>query len=59
MRILLAPGTGLRRGDIESLRISDIDFANNYITMTSRKTKKNMPAFFAIYSVRYCIGFQD
>ena len=29
MRILLALGTGLRRGDIESLRVSDIDFENN------------------------------
>jgi integrase len=41
IRILLALGTGLRRGDIESLKISDIDFANNYIT-TSRKTRKSM-----------------
>ncbi|MHC4617017.1 MAG: tyrosine-type recombinase/integrase [Planctomycetota bacterium] len=44
MRILLALGTGLRRGDIESLRISDIDFANNSITTTSRKTRKSMGA---------------
>jgi integrase len=44
IRILLALGTGLRRGDIESLRISDIDFANNYITTTSRKTRKSMGA---------------
>jgi integrase len=44
MRILLALGTGLRRGDIESLKISDIDFANNYITTTSRKTRKSMGA---------------
>jgi len=42
MRILLTLGTGLRRGDIESLRISDIDFANNYITTTSKKTRKSM-----------------
>jgi len=42
MRILLALGTGLRRGDIESLKINDIDFANNYITTTSRKTRKSM-----------------
>jgi len=42
MRILLALGTGLRRSDIESLRINDIDFANNYITTTSRKTRKSM-----------------
>ena len=42
IRILSALGTGLRRGDIESLKISDIDFANNYITTTSRKTRKSM-----------------
>jgi len=42
MRILLALGTGLRRGNIESLKISDIDFANNYITTVSRKTRKSM-----------------
>jgi integrase len=42
MRILLALGTGLRRGDIETLKVDDIDFANNYITTTSRKTRKSM-----------------
>ena len=42
LRILLALGTGLRRGDIESLKISDVDFENNYITTTSRKTRKSM-----------------
>jgi len=42
MRILLALCTGLRRGDIESLKISDIDFANNYITTTSKKTRKSL-----------------
>ncbi len=42
IRILLALGTGLRRGDIESLKISDIDSTNNYITTTSRKTRKSM-----------------
>ncbi len=42
MRILLALGTGLRRGDIESLKISDIDFVNNYITTNSKKTRKSM-----------------
>ena len=42
MRILLALGTGLRRGDIESLKISDIDFENNSITTSSRKTRKSM-----------------
>jgi integrase len=42
MRILLALGTGLRRGDIESLKISYIDFEKNSITTTSKKTKKSM-----------------
>jgi len=43
-RILLALGTGLRRGDIESLKISDIDFENNSICTSSKKTKKCMPS---------------
>jgi len=42
MRILLALGAGLRRSDIESLSISDIDFENNSITTSSRKTRKSM-----------------
>jgi len=42
MRILLALGTGLRRRDIESLSISDIDFENSYITTRSTKTRKSM-----------------
>jgi integrase len=42
MRILLALGTGLRRGDIGSLRITDIDFSNNYATTKSKKTRKSM-----------------
>jgi integrase/recombinase XerD len=42
MRILLALGTGLRRSDVESLTISDIDFENNSITTSSRKTRKSM-----------------
>ena len=42
MRILLALGTGLRRGDIESLRVSDIDFENSNVTTRSRKTRKSM-----------------
>jgi integrase len=40
----LALGTGLRRGDIESLKIEDIDFEKDYITTTSRKTRKSMGA---------------
>ena len=42
IRIWLALGTGLRRGDIDSLKISDIDFEKNCITTTSKKTKKCM-----------------
>jgi len=38
----LALGTGLRRRDIESLSISDIDFENSYITTKSTKTRKSM-----------------
>jgi len=34
MRILLALGTGLRRGDI--------DFSNSYVTTKSKKTRKSM-----------------
>jgi len=42
MRILLALGTGLRRGDIENIKVSDIDFVKNCITTNSKKTKKAM-----------------
>jgi integrase len=42
MRVLLALATGLRRGDIDSLRIGDIDFEKNCICTTSKKTKKSM-----------------
>lgn len=42
MRILLALATGLRRGDIDSLKICDIDFERNSIATVSRKTKKSM-----------------
>ena len=42
IRILLALGTGLRRGDIDSLKVSDIDFERNSIATKSRKTKKSM-----------------
>jgi integrase len=41
---LLALGTGLGRGDIESLKINDIDFEKNSITTSSRKTRKSMGA---------------
>ena len=42
MRILLALGTGLRRGDVESWRISDLDFENCSVTTRSTKTRKSM-----------------
>ncbi|OHB55303.1 MAG: hypothetical protein A2Y12_00610 [Planctomycetes bacterium GWF2_42_9] len=42
MRVLLALGTGLRRGDIDSLKISDIDFERNCITTASKKTGKSL-----------------
>ena len=42
MRVLLALGTGLRRGDIESLKVPDIDFENSYVTTRSKKTRKSM-----------------
>ncbi len=42
MRILMALGTGLRRGDIESLKIDDADFTVNRITTRSRKSGKIM-----------------
>jgi len=40
MRILLALGASLRRGDIDSLKISDIDFDRNSISTTSKKQKR-------------------
>ena len=42
LRILLALGTGLRRGDIDSLKISDIDTEKSNITTFSKKTRKSM-----------------
>ena len=42
MRVLLALATGLRRGDIDSVKISDIDFEKNCICTASKKTKKCM-----------------
>ena len=42
MRILLALGTGLRRGDIETWRVSDLDFEKSYVTTRSIKTRKSM-----------------
>ena len=42
MRILLALGTGLRLGDLESIRVSDINFESNSVTTRSKKTRKSM-----------------
>lgn len=42
LRILLAVTTGLRRGDIEAIRIRDIHFDRNTITTLNRKAKKAM-----------------
>jgi integrase len=42
MRILLALGTGLRRGDIGTWRVADLDFDNSYVTTKSTKTRKSM-----------------
>jgi integrase len=42
MKILLALGTGLRRGDIESWKVSDLDFENSSVTTRSAKTRKSM-----------------
>jgi integrase len=43
LRVLLAVTTGLRRGDIEALRIGDIHFDRNTITTRNRKVGKAMP----------------
>jgi integrase len=42
MWILLALGTGLRRDDIKSLRVSDIDFEHGSVTTRTKKTRKSM-----------------
>jgi len=42
LRVLLAVTTGMRRGDIEAIRIGDIHFDRNTITTRNRKAKKSM-----------------
>ena len=42
MWILLALGTGLRRDDIKSLSVSDIDFEYGSVTTRTKKTRKSM-----------------
>jgi len=43
LRVLLAVTTGLRRGDIEAIRIGDIHFDRNTIATRNRKAGKAMP----------------
>ncbi|KPK33814.1 MAG: hypothetical protein AMJ65_19165, partial [Phycisphaerae bacterium SG8_4] len=42
MRILLALVTGLRRGDIDTWNVSDLDFENSGVITRSTKTRKSM-----------------
>jgi integrase len=42
LRVLLAVTTGLRRGDIETMRVGDIHFARNTISTRNRKAGKAM-----------------
>jgi integrase len=42
LRVLLAVTTGLRRGDIDAIRIGDIHFDRDTITTCNRKAKKAM-----------------
>lgn len=44
IRVLLAVSSGLREGDIERLRFSDIDFESADISTFSKKTGKEMPS---------------
>jgi integrase len=43
LRVLLAVTTGLRRGDIEAIRVGDIHFDRNTIATRDRKAGKAMP----------------
>ncbi len=43
LRVLLAVTTGLRRGDIEAIRIGDLHFDRNTISTRNRKAGKAMP----------------
>jgi len=42
LRVLLAVTTGLRRGDVEAIRIGDIHFDRNTLTTRNRKARKAM-----------------
>jgi len=43
LRVLLAVTTGLRRGDIEAIRVGDIHFDRNTIATRNQKAGKAMP----------------
>jgi integrase len=43
LRVLLAVTTGLRRGDIEAIRVGDIHFDRNTLSTQNRKAGKAMP----------------
>ena len=43
LRVLLAVTTGLRRGDIETIRVGDIHFDRNTISTRNRRAGKVMP----------------
>lgn len=54
----LALATGLRRGDIDSLKISDIDFETNSIATSSKKTKKSMASHLVmLFILHFLVGF--
>jgi integrase len=64
VRILLALATGLRRGDIDSLNINDIDFEKNCSATMSRKTRKSVGSRLVPIDVmaelsRYVCGLDD
>jgi len=43
VRLILALSTGLRRGDIDSLKVSDVNLKECYVHSSSQKTRKVMP----------------
>ena len=64
LRILLAVTTGLRRGDIEAIRIGDIHFDRNTIATQNRKAGKAMaerpmPEEIMTELSNYVAGLQD
>jgi len=64
IRILLAITTGLRRGDIEDLRIGDIHLDRNSINTKSKKTGKRLaerpiPAYMTTELANYIVSLPD